>query len=120
MVLALPRRERRRRCLRPRDRSVGTSPTTTGWCAALHGHVALVGEASHGTHEFYCERAEITKRLIAEEGFTAVAVEGDWPDAYRVNLYVRGASGDETPEEALADFRRFPAWMRGNLDTSLP
>ncbi len=76
----------------------------------------LVGEASHGTHEFYRERAENTKRLIAEQGFTVVAVEGDWPDAYRVNLYVRGASGDGTPEEALADFRRFPAWMWLNTD----
>src|SRR5207253_508011 len=54
----------------------------------------LLGEASHGTHEFYQQRAEITKRLIAEKGFTAVAVEADWPDAYRINRYVRGRSGD--------------------------
>ena len=54
----------------------------------------LIGEASHGTHEFYRERAEITKRLIEEKGFTAVAVEADWPDAYRVNRYVRGESDD--------------------------
>ncbi len=47
----------------------------------------LLGEASHGTHEFYRERAQITKRLIQEKGFTAVAVEADWPDAYRVNRY---------------------------------
>jgi erythromycin esterase-like protein len=52
---------------------------------------ALLGEASHGTHEFYRERAEITKRLIVEKGYTAVAVEADWPDAYRVNRYVRDA-----------------------------
>ena len=45
----------------------------------------LIGEASHGTHEFYRERARITRRLIDECGFTAVAVEADWPDAYRVN-----------------------------------
>ena len=83
---------------------------------AARARFALIGEASHGTHEFYREREEITKRLIVEEGFTAVAVEGEWPDAYRVNLYVRGASGDETPEEALGDFRRFPAWMWRNLD----
>jgi hypothetical protein len=69
---------------------------------------ALLGEASHGTHEFYCERAEITKRLIAEKNFAAVAVEADWPDAYRLNRYVRGASDDVDAEEALADFRRFP------------
>src|SRR5829696_2665441 len=69
----------------------------------------LLGEASHGTHEFYRERAEITKRLITEKGFTAVAAEADWPDAYRVNCYVRGASNDADAREALADFRRFPA-----------
>src|SRR2546429_9048375 len=50
----------------------------------------LLGEASHGTHEFYSTRAAITERLIKEKGFQAVAVEGDWPDAYRVNRYVRG------------------------------
>ena len=55
---------------------------------------ALLGEASHGTHEFYHERGEITKRLIAEKNFTALAVEADWPDAYRVNRYVRGVSDD--------------------------
>ena len=47
--------------------------------------LVLIGEATHGTHEFYRERAQITKRLIKEKGFTAVAVEADWPDAYRVN-----------------------------------
>jgi erythromycin esterase-like protein len=74
----------------------------------------LLGEASHGTHEFYRERAEITKRLIAEKGFGLVAIEGDWPDAYRVNLFVRGEGDDATPEEALGDFRRFPSWMWRN------
>ena len=72
---------------------------------------ALIGEASHGTHEFYRERAEITKRLIAEDGYAFVAAEADWPDAYRVNLFVRGESDDGDAEEALRDFRRFPAWM---------
>ncbi len=75
---------------------------------------ALLGEASHGTHEFYRERAEITKRLITEKNFTAVAVEADWPDAYRVNRYVCGASDDIDATEALADFRRFPMWMWRN------
>jgi erythromycin esterase-like protein/predicted phosphoribosyltransferase len=75
---------------------------------------ALLGEASHGTHEFYRERAEITKRLITEKSFSAVAVEADWPDAYRVNRYVRGASDDAHAVEALADFRRFPTWMWRN------
>ncbi len=76
----------------------------------------LLGEASHGTHEFYRERAEITQRLIEEKGFTAVAVEADWPDAYRVNRYVRGESDDVDAIEALADFRRFPTWMWRNTD----
>jgi erythromycin esterase-like protein/predicted phosphoribosyltransferase len=75
---------------------------------------ALLGEGSHGTHEFYCERAEITKRLIAEKDFTAVAVVADWPDAYRLNRYVGGASDDVDAVEALADFRRFPTWMWRN------
>jgi erythromycin esterase-like protein len=74
----------------------------------------LMGEASHGTHEFYEQRAEITKRLIREKGFTAVAVEADWPDAYRVNRYVRGMNDDATSTEALAGFDRFPAWMWRN------
>jgi erythromycin esterase-like protein len=76
----------------------------------------LIGEASHGTHEFYRERARITRRLIDECGFTAVAVEADWPDAYRVNRYVMGLSDDTGAEAALADFRRFPAWMWRNAD----
>src|SRR6266576_6104556 len=61
----------------------------------------LLGEASHGTHEFYSTRAAITERLIKEKGFQAVAVEGDWPDAYRVNRYVRSRSDDKTPAQAL-------------------
>ena len=77
-------------------------------------HFALLGEASHGTHEFYRERAEITKRLITERGFTAVAVEADWPDAYRVNRYVRGESEDGDAREALGGFKRFPVWMWRN------
>jgi erythromycin esterase-like protein/predicted phosphoribosyltransferase len=76
--------------------------------------LVLLGEASHGTHEFYRERAEITKRLISEKKFRAVAVEADWPDAYRVNRYVRSTSDDIDAVEALADFRRFPTWMWRN------
>ena len=79
-------------------------------------HFVLLGEASHGTHEFYRQRAEITKRLIQEKGFTAVAVEADWPDAYRVNKYVRGQGADADAVEALAGFKRFPAWMWRNAD----
>lgn len=76
----------------------------------------LLGEASHGTHEFYRERARITGRLIAEKGFTAVAVEADWPDAWRVNRFVRGLGEDEFSSDALDGFRRFPTWMWRNSD----
>lgn len=76
--------------------------------------LCLLGEATHGTHEFYRERAEITKRLIKEKGFTAVAVEADWPDAFRVNRYVRGLSDDKNADEALGGFKRFPTWMWRN------
>jgi erythromycin esterase-like protein len=75
---------------------------------------ALIGEASHGTHEFYFDRAQITKRLIAEKGFTVVAIEADWPDAYRVHRYVRGVSTESNADEALSGFRRFPTWMWRN------
>ncbi len=78
--------------------------------------IVLLGEGSHGTHEFYRERAHITRRLIAECGFTAVAVEGDWPDAYRVNRYTQGQGGDRDAEEALRGFQRFPTWMWRNAD----
>jgi erythromycin esterase-like protein len=76
----------------------------------------LIGEASHGTHEFYRCRASITKRLIAEKGFSAVAVEADFPDAYRVNRFVRGIGGDRDADEALRDFGRFPLWMWRNTE----
>jgi erythromycin esterase-like protein len=78
--------------------------------------VVLLGEASHGTHEFYRIRAEITKRLIRDKGFGGIAVEADWPDAYRVNRYVRGRSGDADAVEALSGFVRFPQWMWRNAD----
>lgn len=77
---------------------------------------ALLGEASHGSREFYRERAAITRRLIIEKGFTAVAVEADWPDAWRVNRYVRGLSNDVDAAAALSGFQRFPAWMWRNTE----
>ena len=77
--------------------------------------IVLIGESSHGTHEFYEARAEITKWLIEEKGFCAVAAEADWPDAYRVNRYVRGLGADGSPAEALSGFERFPAWMWRNV-----
>ena len=76
----------------------------------------LLGEATHGTHEFYRERARITLRLIAERGFQAVAIEGDWPDAWRVNRFVRLLGDDAFAVDALAGFRRFPTWMWRNAD----
>jgi erythromycin esterase-like protein len=76
----------------------------------------LIGEASHGTHEFYRIRAEITKRLITEKGFSAVTAEADWPDANRVHRYVTGADDDPDAAESLAGFRRFPQWMWRNAD----
>lgn len=81
-----------------------------------NARIVLIGEASHGTHEFYKYRAEITKRLIAERGFSAVAVEADAPDAHRVNRFVRGLGADKTANESLSNFERFPLWMWRNTD----
>jgi erythromycin esterase-like protein/adenine/guanine phosphoribosyltransferase-like PRPP-binding protein len=77
-------------------------------------HFVLLGEASHGTHDFYAARAHMTRRLIEKKGFCAVAAEADWPDAYRVNRFVRNRSDDTTAEEALRGFQRFPTWMWRN------
>ena len=77
-------------------------------------HFVLIGEGSHGTHEFYAARADITRWLIEKMGFCGVAVEADWPDAYRVNRYVRHRSDDHTAEESLRGFERFPTWMWRN------
>jgi len=76
--------------------------------------IVLLGEASHGTHEFYSLRADITKRLIETKGFRAVAVEGDWPDSRRVHRFANGLGTDTTADEALSGFRRFPQWMWRN------
>ncbi len=76
----------------------------------------LLGQASYGTHEFHRARVEITKRLIRERGFRGVAVEADWPDAARVDRWVRGGSDDADAAGALGSFRRFPAWTWRNAD----
>lgn len=76
----------------------------------------LIGDASHGTQEFYQERAKITKRLILEKGFNAIAVEADWTAAYHINRYLHGVSGDETSWDALMYFDHFPGWMWRNTD----
>jgi len=95
----------------------GTPHDHDGLLALIgNARFALLGEASHGTREFYRERIWITQRLIVEKGFTAVAVEADWPDAWRVNRYVRGFSDDADAPSALAGFQRFPAWMWRNTE----
>jgi erythromycin esterase-like protein/predicted phosphoribosyltransferase len=103
-----------------RDRAIVLKGDPAQYDALIEGigdaRVVLLGEATHGTHEFYRERAFITRRLIAEKGFSAVAVEADWPDAYRINRYVRRTNADEDTVQALADFGRFPTWMWRNAD----
>ena len=74
----------------------------------------LIGEASHGTHDFYATRAELTRRLIAEKGFRILALEADWPDMLRVHRHVTGRTTEPSASAALGDFRRFPAWMWRN------
>ncbi|MCV7439678.1 erythromycin esterase family protein [Mycobacterium seoulense] len=96
------------------DAPAGVPPRETLDELIGDARIVLIGESSHGTHEFYQARAEITKWLIEEKGFCAVAAEADWPDAYRVNRYVRGIGDDTSAEEALSGFERFPAWMWRN------
>ena len=76
--------------------------------------LVLIGEATHGTHDFYALRARITRALVEERGFSAVAIEGDWPDAYRVNRYVQNTGDDVDAVGALSGFARFPTWMWRN------
>jgi len=77
----------------------------------------LLGEASHGTHEYYTWRAALSRRLIQEKGFSFIAVEGDWPDCYHVNRYIKGYpdSGDSA-DDVLHDFERWPTWMWANQE----
>src|SRR4051812_48995702 len=74
----------------------------------------LIGEASHGTHDFYATRAELTRRLFQEKGFRIVALEADWPDTLRVHRYVIGRAEEPSAAEALREFRRFPGWLGRN------
>ena len=78
----------------------------------------LLGEASHGTREFYRLRIELTRRLITERGFDAVAVEADWPAALRASRYAQGAGDDGSAVAALDDFVRFPRWMWRNVEVA--
>ncbi|HEY0020993.1 MAG TPA: erythromycin esterase family protein [Longimicrobium sp.] len=87
--------------------------------AMLNGRrFALLGEATHGTHEFYRERAEISQRLIAEQQFAAVIVEGEWEDAWSANQYVRGTGGETSAAAALGAFNQFPLWMWRNPEVA--
>jgi erythromycin esterase-like protein len=115
------------RCMREHDilevlrrGAVWFEPTIDGFGSLLDSvgdaSLVLIGEASHGTHEFYRTRAELTKALLRGKRFNIVAVEADWPDAYRANRWVRHASNDPDAETALGDFTRFPRWMWRNRD----
>ena len=105
-----------------RGAAVWFEPNPDGFGSLLDAiggaRLVLIGEASHGTHEFYRTRAELTKALVLRKGFSIVAVEADWPDAYRANRWVRGISRDPDAETALGDFTRFPRWMWRNRDVS--
>ncbi len=84
-----------------------------------HRRIVMIGEATHGTHEFYDLRAALTRRLIQHHGFAAVAIEGDWPDALRADRFVRDqATDDDDAESALDSFERFPRWMWRNTDAA--
>lgn len=76
----------------------------------------MLGEASHGTSEFYTWRAEITKRLVAEKGFSFMAVEGDWPDSYSVNRFIKGVANESSAYDVLRAFSRWPIWMWANRE----
>ncbi len=79
--------------------------------------IVMLGEASHGTHEFYTWRSYITKKLIEEKGFNFIAVEGDWPDCYHLNRYVKGYSVKETKAaDVVQAFNRWPTWMWANWE----
>lgn len=79
--------------------------------------IVMLGEASHGTHEYYTWRSHITKRLIREKGFTCIAVEGDWPDCYRVNRFIKGYDAEsKSAFHVLHAFNRWPTWMWANWE----
>ncbi len=80
--------------------------------------IVLLGEASHGTSEFYTTRAELSKRLIEEKGFTLIAVEGDWPASQSINKFIKGFDHDnKDTKEVLKGFNRWPTWMWANEET---
>lgn len=79
--------------------------------------IVMLGEASHGTHEYYMWRAHISRRLIEEKGFNFIAVEGDWPDCYRLNRFIKGYdTGNKSAFKVLQSFDRWPTWMWANWE----
>lgn len=81
--------------------------------------LVCLGEASHGTHEYYAHRATLTRRLVAEHGFTWIGVEGDWPDCWRLNRWVRGEEDQDLDAcEVLTRLERWPTWMWANRETA--
>ena len=84
--------------------------------AASGARRILLGESTHGTHEYYRERARLSERLVRDHGVGAIAIEGDWTPVWRLNLYVRGLGGDGSAEQAMAGFTRFPRWMWNNAE----
>ncbi|MFZ3579459.1 erythromycin esterase family protein [Virgibacillus sp. DJP39] len=80
--------------------------------------IVLLGESSHGTSEYYTIRAALSKRLIEEKGFTAIAVEGDWPACQQVNSYVKSYSDKASELDVLKAFKRWPTWMWANEDVA--
>jgi len=80
-----------------------------------NARIVMLGEASHGTHEYYTWRSQITKRLIRQKGFNFIAVEGDWPDCYAINRYIKGYD-DKKAWEVMQQFKRWPTWMWANWE----
>ena len=83
-----------------------------------NARVVLLGEASHGTHEYYTWRDRISRRLITEKGFHFIAVEGDWPDCYLVNRWIKGYDGGGSARDMLHAFERWPTWMWANHEVA--
>ncbi|HZG87712.1 erythromycin esterase family protein [Paenibacillus sp.] len=104
--------ERLRRDARPLRGPDDYKPLSDAGAAA---RFVLLGEASHGTSEFYAGRAELTKRLVAEHGFRFIAVEGDWPSCFEINRYIKRLPGAPASiREAMRAFERWPSWMWAN------
>lgn len=82
----------------------------------VDANYVLLGEASHGILDYYTWRIRLSRRLIKEKGFSFTAVEGDWPDCYRLNRFVKGNTVAESAYAVLHAFRRWPTWMRANWE----